>query len=70
MANERLTLLMKQQEPQYSPENPVLLLACALYRDTVTGKCVAQMKWRNLDQRPVKAVLVELEGFDAFERKL
>lgn len=67
---DRLTSLMKISEVQYATGSPLLLEACALYQDSTTGQCIAQLKWRNLDPRPVKAVMIELDGYDAFNQKL
>lgn len=68
--SERLTCRMKVTDAQYAAGSPLLLMACALYMDTVTNQCVAQLKWRNLDSRPVKAILIELDGYDAFNQRL
>lgn len=70
MANQRLDLLMKKTEVQYAVGSPLLLEASALYLDRTTNNCIAQLKWRNIDSRPVKAVMIELDSFDAFEQKL
>ena len=67
---ERFRLLMKISEAQYIAGSPLLLEACALYQDTVTNQCVAQLKWKNLDQRPVIAAMIELKGYDAFHQEL
>ena len=61
---------MKVTDAQYAAGSPLLLMACALYMDTVTNQCVAQLKWRNLDSRPVKAILIELDGYGAFNQQL
>ena len=70
MANTRLELLMKKDEVSYVQGSPLLLEAYALHKDTVTGDCIAQLKWKNLDSRTVKAVMVELHTYDAFNSKL
>ena len=61
---------MKVTDAQYAKGSPLLLMACALYMDVVTNQCVAQLKWRNLDSRPVKAILIELDGYGAFNQQL
>ena len=61
---------MKVTDAQYAKGSPLLLMACALYMDAVTNQCVAQLKWRNLDSRPVKAILIELDGYDEFNQRL
>lgn len=70
MADQRLELLMKKSEAQYTSGSPILLEANALYFDRGTNNCIAQLKWRNLDPRPIKAVLIELDGYDVFHQKL
>lgn len=67
---ERLISLMKVSEISYSEGSPLLLEAYALYQDTATGQCIAQLKWKNIDSRPIKAVMIELDGYDAFSQKL
>ena len=67
---ERLNSLMKVSEISYSEGSPLLLEAYALYQDTTTGQCIAQLKWKNIDQKPIKAVMIELDGYDAFDQKL
>ena len=70
MTATRLQLLMKKAEPSYATESPLLLAAYALYRDTETNENVAQLKWQNLDKRSVKAVMVVLITYNAFEQRL
>lgn len=70
MANDRLELLMKQSEPQYAQGSPILLEACALYYDRPNNNCIAQIKWKNIDTRAIKAVNIELLLFDAFDQQI
>lgn len=70
MDNQRLHLLSKNTDIRYSENSPVLLTARALYLDTITGKGIAQFKWRNIDPGPVSGVQIELDCYDAFEKKL
>ncbi|MDO4493437.1 MAG: DUF6273 domain-containing protein [Clostridia bacterium] len=63
---ERLTQLMKVAQAQYAQGRPLLLEACALYKDNVTGNCIAQLKWRNIGTRIVSAAMVSLTAYDAF----
>ena len=67
---ERLRTLMKVSDPQHAAGSPLLLEACALYQDTTSGMCIAQLKWKNLDTRAVRAILIELNGYDAFDQKI
>lgn len=70
MADQRLEVLMKKAEAQYRDGSPILLEASALYLDKTTNNCIAQLKWKNIDPRPIKAVMIELDGYDAFIQKL
>jgi tetratricopeptide (TPR) repeat protein len=70
MTTTRLQLLMKRDEASYAPDSPLLLAAYALYRDTETNESVAQLKWQNLDKRSVRAVMVALLAYDAFNQRL
>lgn len=55
---------------QYAEGSPILLEACALYRDNVTNSCIAQLKWKNIDSHPVRAIMIELDVYDTFNQKL
>lgn len=70
MADQRLEVLMKSTDALYSKGSPIILEACALYLDRTTNNCIAQLKWRNIDSRPIKAVMIEIDGFDAFNQPL
>lgn len=70
MTNQRLKQLMLNTGVQYAEGSPLLLEACALYLDTASNNCIAQLKWKNIDPRSVKAVMIELDCFDAFDQKL
>lgn len=70
MADQRLEVLMKKAEAQYASGSPILLEASALYLDRGTNNCIAQLKWKNIGSRPIKAVMIELVCYDAFNQKL
>ena len=70
MADQRLEVLMKNTETQYASGSPLLLEASALYLDKATNNCIVQLKWKNIDSRPIKAVMIEIDGFDTFSQKL
>ena len=70
MANQRLELINKVVDIQYSSSSPLLLEAAALYLDKTTNSCIAQLKWKNIDSRPVNAVMIELDGYDTFDQKI
>ena len=70
MANQRLGILMKKADVQYAEGSPILLEACALYRDNVTNSCIAQLKWKNIDSHQIRAIMIELDVYDTFNQKL
>ena len=70
MADQRLEVLMKNTEPQYVSGSPLLLEAIALYLDKTTNNCVVQLKWKNIDSKPIKAVMIEIDGYNSFSQKL
>ena len=70
MANTRLELRMKKDEIVYAQGSPLLLEAYALHRDTTSGDCIAQLKWKNIDRRGVRAVMVDLITYDAFNNQI
>ena len=63
---QRLTLLEKATQPLYAPESPLLLEASALYVDNWDKQCIAQLKWKNIGEKAINAVMVELKCFDSF----
>ena len=70
MANTRLELRMKKDAIAYAQGSPLLLEAYALHRDTTSGDCIAQLKWKNIDRRGVRAVMVDLITYDAFNNQI
>lgn len=70
MPSKQMKVLLKKTEPQYAEKSPLILEACALYLDDLTGNCIAQLKWKSIDDKPIKAVMIELELYDAFEERL
>ena len=67
---QRLTTIERIVAPQYATGSPVLLEACALYYDNIDGKCIAQLKLKNLDDRTINAVMIEIICFDVFQHEI
>ena len=64
---ERYTRLCKLPKTDlYETGAPLLLCAGALLKDTQTGKVIAQLKFRNIGEKRIKAVKVSIRAFDAF----
>ena len=70
MEGNRLQELMKCTEVQYAEGCPLLLMACALYLDRSSGNCIAQLKWKNLSNKIIKAVSIALDVFDSFDNTI
>ena len=70
MSTQRLNQLMKRDKAQYANGSPLILEASALYYDTTTKNRIAQLKWRNIDSRSVKAVKIGLKTYDSFNQML
>ena len=70
MKNQRLVPLATFSEAQYSIDSPLLIEASALYLDRIGNACIAQIKWRNIGDKTIKAVLIKLLCFDTFGQKI
>lgn len=70
MATNRINTIEKRTAPSYIEGSPLILEAYALHEDTATGRRIAQLKWRNICQQPVRAVMAELVCYDSFKHRL
>lgn len=70
MATNRINTIEKRTAPSYIEGSPLILEAYALHEDTATGRRIAQLKWRNICQQPVRAVMAELVCYDSFKHQL
>lgn len=70
MEGNRLQELVKCSDVQYAEGSPLLLMACALYLDRSSGNCIAQLKWKNISNKTVKAVSIALDVFDSFDNTI
>ncbi len=48
----------------HTPKAPLLIMAGALLKDNVTGQVLAQVKYKNLGAKPIKALTVSLQALD------
>ena len=69
MANQRLEQILRDDRVAYAQGSPLLLEASALHRDKTTGDSIIQLKWKNIDSRIVKAVMIDLITYDAFQQQ-
>lgn len=54
----------------YAPSSPVIITAGALLKDTQTGKVLAQLKFKNINSKVIKAVTVSLLPRDTADQPL
>lgn len=74
---ERYIRVFTQQGQFYCPGSPVVIEAGALLKDNQTGKIIAQMKFKNISPKTIRALTVkiyakdvsgvDIEGIDSFQ---
>lgn len=62
--SERYSKLFALPENLYAAGSPVVIAAGALLKDNQTGKVIAQLKMRNISQKPIKAAKVCIHPLD------
>lgn len=62
--SERYTKLFSLSENLYAETSPVVIAAGALLKDNATGKVLAQLKFRNITGKTVKALRVRITPLD------
>lgn len=68
--SERYSKLFDLPPNLYAEGAPVIVSAGALYFDNKRGKCVAQLKIKNISESEIKAVSVKIIPFDVAKRQL
>lgn len=61
---ERYTRLYTLPENLYTEGAPLVIAAGALLKDNQTGKVLAQLKYRSISSRPIRAIKVLITGYD------
>ena len=61
---ERYTRLYTLPENLYAEGAPLVIAAGALLKDNQTGKVLAQLKYRSISSRPIRAIKVLITGYD------
>lgn len=61
---ERYSSLFRLPEKLYTLGSPLLIAAGALLKDNQTGNILAQIKFRSLSNKEIKAVKVNIKAFD------
>ncbi len=66
--SERYTKLFSQEKPLYAEGSPVIIMAGALLLDNVGGNVLAQLKFKNVSPKIVKALTVSVTAKDTVGR--
>lgn len=61
---ERYISLYRLPENLYTEESPIVIAAGALLKDNQTNKVLAQLKFKNLSRKEIKALKVNIKAFD------
>ena len=67
---ERYTRLYSLPENLYTPGAPVVIAAGALLKDNQTGKTLAQIKFKSISEKQIKAVKISVSAFDVAGKEL
>ena len=62
--SERYKTLYRLPENLYSIGSPVIIAAGALLKDNQTGKVLAQIKFKSISDKRIKAVKIRVFSFD------
>ena len=68
--SERYSRIFSLSENLYAEGSPVLIKAGALLRDNDTSWLIAQLKLRNISNKVIKLVKVEITCFDSMQRPI
>lgn len=68
--NGRFEKLYSLPSQLYAPSSPVIITAGALLKDTQTGKVLAQLKFKNINSKVIKAITVSLLPHDTANQPL
>ncbi len=69
-STSRYTRVYLDEEEKYFIGTPIILSACALLHDNKTDGTIAQVKFRNIGAKRIKAITVEIVPFDIAGRPL
>lgn len=68
--SNRFEKLYSLPSPLYAPSMPVIIVAGALLKDTQTNKVLAQLKFKSISPKEIKAVTVSLLPLDTANQPL
>ena len=63
---EKYINLFKKYDKLYAENSPLIICARALTKDNESGKVFAQLKFKNINYKNIKAVKVMIKTFDTF----
>ena len=67
---ERYTRLSSLPENQYTIGSPILIAAGALLKDNQTGNALAQIKFKSISKKQIKAVQISIAAFEVSGKEL
>ena len=68
--SERYTRVFELHKNLYAENSPVVISAGALLKDNQTGKILAQLKFRNITDKKIKALKISIISFDTVGKQL
>ena len=68
--SERFERLFSLTGNLYAESSPVIIAAGALLRDTETGRILAQLKFKSISPKPIKAIKVQISPLDTVGKPL
>ena len=68
--SERFERLFSLTGNLYAESSPVIIAAGALLKDTETGKILAQLKFKSISPKPIKAIKVQISPLDTVGKPL
>ena len=68
--SERYTRVFELHKNLYAENAPVVISAGALLKDNQTGKILAQLKFRNITDKKIKALKISIISFDTVGKQL
>lgn len=62
--SERYSRVFSLEENLYVNDSPIIIVAGAVLKDNKTNKIIGQLKFKNIDEKNIKALTVQLKTFD------
>ena len=68
--SERYSRIFSLSENLYTKGSPVIIKAGALLKDNEYGNILAQVKYRNLENKSIKLLKVKIKALDSMGREI